>query len=79
MNFLKKERGDSLSFKISLAAARVNAEYTQEQAAELLGVSKQTINAWENGKSEPTYSRLKELANLYKIDIDYIRLPVKSN
>ena len=65
-------------FKISLAAARVNAEMTQEQAAKAIGVSKQTLCGWENGVSEPTYTKFVELCNLYKISADYIRLPAKS-
>ena len=67
-----------MSFKISLAAARVNAGMTQEQAAKLLGVSKQTLNYWENGKTEPLYSAFKALCDLYGIDEDYVRLPQKS-
>lgn len=30
--------------------ARVDAQLTQEQVAETLGVSRQTISNWENGK-----------------------------
>lgn len=29
--------------------ARLNAGFTQEQSAETLGVSRQTISNWENG------------------------------
>ena len=38
--------------KISLVAARVNAGLTQEKMAEKLGVSRQTVHAWETGKAE---------------------------
>lgn len=38
--------------KISMAAARVNAKLTQEQLAEKMGVSRQTVLDWENGKRE---------------------------
>ena len=41
------------NFKISLAAARVNAGYTQKEAAEKLTMSKRTLNRWENGKTAP--------------------------
>ena len=33
--------------------ARIQKEYTQEQAAENLLVSRQTISNWENGKTLP--------------------------
>ena len=39
--------------RISLAAARVNARMTQQQVAEKMGVSKQTIINWEKGKVVP--------------------------
>ena len=37
-------------FKISMAAARVNANKTQAEVAEALHVGKQTVVSWENGK-----------------------------
>ena len=36
-------------FKISLAAARVNAGLTQAETAEKMGVTKRTIINWEKG------------------------------
>ena len=42
-------------FKISLRAARINAELTQEQAAKLMGRNKQTIVNWESGKTEISF------------------------
>ena len=40
-------------FKVSLEAARVNAKYSQKEAAKLLGISNKTLCKWENGKSFP--------------------------
>ena len=36
-----------------LQGARANANLTQEQVAEALGVSRQTISNWENEKTYP--------------------------
>ena len=36
-----------------IKAARLEKKLTQEQVAELLGVSRQTISNWENEKSYP--------------------------
>ena len=36
-----------------IKAARLKKKMTQEQVAELLGVSRQTISNWENEKSYP--------------------------
>jgi len=41
-------------FKISMRAARVNANKTQAELAEALHVGKQTIVSWESGKTSPT-------------------------
>lgn len=64
--------------QISLAAARVNANLTQQDVAERLHVSKQTVVNWEKGKSAPTFIILNALSNLYQIPIDNIFLPMKS-
>lgn len=65
--------------QISLAAARVNAEMTQEEVAKKMHISKNTLVNWEKGLSEPSISQGRELALLYKIPLDYIFLPLKSN
>ncbi len=65
--------------RISLAAARVNAQLTQNDVAKALNVSKQTVNNWENGKTEPKMQQSRELSELYQIPLDYIFLPTKSN
>ena len=65
--------------QISLAAARVNAGLTQADVAKALNVGKQTIVSWEKGRSEPKMSQSRELSLLYRIPLDYIFLPQKSN
>ena len=62
------------TFKISLASARVNAQMTQQQAAEAMKVSKSTIVAWEKGKAEPRASQIEMLCNLYRVPIQCIFL-----
>lgn len=65
--------------QISLAAARVNAEMTQEDVAKELHVGKQTIVNWEKGATEPKISQMRQLSVLYKIPVENIFLPTKSN
>ena len=65
--------------QISLAAARVNAGLTQDEVAKYMKVSKNTIVNWEKGKSEPQISEAQKLSRLYKIPLDNIFLPTKSN
>lgn len=65
--------------QISLAAARVNARMTQEEAAKKLGISKQTIVNWENGRAEPKTSQARELSKIYNMPLEYIFFEEKSN
>ncbi len=49
-----------------LAAARAypKPKITQERLGELLGVSKQNVNAWEKGRHEPSYSQILKIRDL---------------
>lgn len=64
--------------KITLAAARVNANMTQEEVAKKLHVSNKSVVNWENGKVDPSYATLLALCNLYGCPINCIILPEKS-
>ena len=44
--------------------------FTQEEIAQELGVSRQTISNWENGTAQPTIDKAIELARLYGVSID---------
>lgn len=60
--------------QISLAAARVNAEMTQEQVAEKMKVDRSTVRRWEKGDKIPGYDESKKLSELYNMPLDYIFL-----
>ena len=66
------------AMRISIKAARVNAEMTQEEMANVLGVNKTTIVNWESGASEPKISQLQRISELSGIPIDFIFVPTKS-
>ena len=61
--------------QITLAAARVNAGFTQKEAATRIGVDRSTVFNWEKGRTSPTYGQLKLLCGLYNMPIDNIFLP----
>lgn len=63
-------------FRISLAAARVNAELTQDEVAKKLHVGKQTVVSWEKGETEPKVSQAMALSILYNMPLNYIFLPL---
>ena len=50
--------------------SRIDAKLTQEQAAEALGISRQTISNWENEKSYPDVNSLVLLSEVFKTSID---------
>jgi transcriptional regulator with XRE-family HTH domain len=58
--------------KISLEAARVNANLSQKEAAKELNVSNKTISNWENGKSFPSAEKIDALCKLYNVSYDNI-------
>ena len=64
--------------QISLAAARVNAQMTQEDVAKRLRVGKRTIINWEKGISIPSFADINMLSQIYGIPVDNIFLPSKS-
>ena len=56
--------------KITLRAARVNAGFTQAQAAKLIGISKYTLLKYERGTTLPNVKTLKRIEELYKIPFE---------
>ncbi len=50
--------------------ARLENGLTQEQAAEKLLVSRQTISNWENGKSLPDIISVIKMGELYELSLD---------
>lgn len=66
-------------FKITLAAARVNAGLSQKEAAERLGVSNKTICSWEKGLSYPKADMIPNICELYGAPYDVLNfLPCNS-
>lgn len=54
---------------IVLRELRKKNKYTQEDIAEKIHVSRQTISNWETGKSVPDIQSVKRLSNFYGTDI----------
>ena len=60
--------------RISLAAARVNAGLTQEEAARRIGISFRTVIRYEKGRAKPSAAMLERMAAAYGFPPEYIRL-----
>ncbi len=56
----------------NLKKFRLNRELTQEQLADVLGVSAQAVSRWENGTTYPDITLLPAIASYFDISIDEI-------
>ena len=61
-------------YRISLEAARVNANMSQKEAAIAMNVNVSTIANWEKGKTSPDADKFKELCQIYGCPMDLIFL-----
>lgn len=59
-------------FADKLIQLRREKGYSQEQLADLLNVSRQSVGKWEAGQSMPELNKLITLADLYGTTIDYL-------
>ena len=62
--------GDNMNLGDNLFQARKKSGLSQENVAEKLGVSRQTISKWETGDTVPDIYQSKKLAKLYHVTLD---------
>lgn len=55
-----------------LSKLRKEYNYTQEQLADILGVSRQSISKWESDIAYPETEKLIELGKLFECSMDYL-------
>ena len=60
----------TLGAKIAIQRKELN--YTQEQLADILGVSRQSISKWESDIAYPETEKLIELGKLFDCSMDYL-------
>ena len=58
---------------------REENKLTQKELADKLGVTFQAVSKWENGKNVPDISILKEMSEMFNVDIDEILDGEKKN
>ena len=61
-----------MTFGDKLAKLRKQKNLTQEQLADILGVSRQSVSKWESDISYPETEKLISLARLFKCSTDYL-------
>ena len=59
-----------MAFSDNLQFLRTKAGMTQEQLAEELEVSRQSVSKWEGGQSFPEMETLLRLCDRYDVDLD---------
>ena len=55
-----------------IRALRLQQKMTQEQLADRLGVSYQSVSRWENGITYPDIELLPAIANYFSVSLDYL-------
>lgn len=63
--------------KISLKAARVNANLSQEEAARLIGICKATLQNYEKGETVPDWDVVDAIARVYNFPASLINFARK--
>lgn len=61
-----------MTFGEKLSKLRKESNYTQEQLAELLGVSRQSISKWESDTAYPETEKLIKIGKLFGCSMDYL-------
>ena len=63
---------DQKKIGIFLKELRKEKQLTQEQLAEVFGVTNRSISRWENGVNMPDFDLVIEIANYYDVSIEEI-------
>lgn len=61
-----------IDLAVRLRQLRMDKHLRQEQVADLIGVTKAAVSAYENDIRQPSYDVLIRLANLYRVSLDYL-------
>lgn len=61
-----------MTFGERLYELRKNKNISQEELAELLEVSRQSISKWENDKAYPEMTRLLFMSEYFDVSLDYL-------
>ena len=61
-----------MKFGEKLSKLRKEYNYTQEQLADILGVSRQSISKWESDIAFPETDKLIKIGNLFDCSMDYL-------
>lgn len=61
-----------VNFGNRLKTLRIKKKLTQQKLADLLGLTKSVISAYENGLRYPAYDVLIKIARIFKVSTDFL-------
>lgn len=59
-----------MRFCDKLLSLRKMKRYSQEQLADLLGISRQSVSKWESGQAMPELGKIIQISNLFSVPVD---------
>ncbi|MBS9338743.1 helix-turn-helix transcriptional regulator [Fructobacillus sp. M2-14] len=59
-----------MSFETDIKQLRINQEMTQQELADRMHVSRQTVSTWETGKNYPNLEIMRELSLLFGVSFE---------
>ncbi len=68
-----------MTFGERLYELRKNKNISQEELAELLDVSRQSISKWENDKAYPEMTRLLFMSEYFDVSLDYLMRGIEND
>ncbi len=61
-----------MTFSDKLITLRKKAGWSQEELAEKLNVSRQSVSKWESAQSVPDIDKILQLSSLFGVTTDYL-------
>lgn len=62
-----------MMYKVSMKAARINADLTLIEAADKIGVSISTVKNWEAKKTFPNQPMIEKICEVYSVPYDMLK------
>ena len=73
----QRHGGEGMTFGERLYELRNKNNLSQEELAEVLDVSRQSISKWENDKGYPEMTRLLFMSDYFDVSLDYLMRGIK--
>ena len=77
MSDRQRHGGEGMTFGERLYELRNKNNLSQEELAEVLDVSRQSISKWENDKAYPEMTRLLFMSDYFDVSLDYLMRGIK--